>query len=169
MERTGCNGISFAILGIGATGFSVAKFLERQNTPFVFADTRSVPPLLQEAKKAYPKVPYFLANFDEFFFDSIEIIAVSPGIPLNTPVLEMAKAKGIKLIGTKKSFVPSLLGVKIFMFSMKLIKVLTLKQMKIDKILSLVILKNRYFLLKMILLHNKSEIIDLNGLYLIWP
>ena len=99
MERTGCNGISFAILGIGATGFSVAKFLERQNTPFVFADTRSVPPLLQEAKKAYPKVPYFLANFDEFFFDSIEIMAVSPGTPLDTPVLEMAKAKGIKLIG----------------------------------------------------------------------
>ena len=67
MVRTEWNSISLAILGIGATGFSVAKFFERQDIPFVFADTRSNPPLLEEAKQKYPKARFVLERFDEHF------------------------------------------------------------------------------------------------------
>ena len=99
MVRTEWNSISLAILGIGATGFSVAKFFERQNIPFVFADTRSNPPLLEEAKQKHPKARFVLERFDECFFESIEKMVVSPGIPPDTPILEVAREKGIKLIG----------------------------------------------------------------------
>ena len=104
MERMEYGDTSLAILGIGITGFSVAKFLEAQNTPFVFADTRIEPPLLQEAKLAYPKAPFVLAKFDELFFNAIGIIVVSPGIPLDTPMLSKAKARGIRLIGDVTMF-----------------------------------------------------------------
>ena len=76
MVRTEWNSISLAILGIGATGFSVAKFFERQKIPFVFADTRSVPPLLEKAKQEYPKAFFVLGRFDEYFFESIEAMVV---------------------------------------------------------------------------------------------
>jgi len=99
MVRTEWNSISFAILGIGATGFSVAKFFDRQNIPFVFADTRSNPPLLEEAKQKYPKARFVLERFDGYFFESIETIVVSPGIHPDTPILKVAREKGIKLIG----------------------------------------------------------------------
>ena len=99
MVRTEWNSISLAILGIGATGFSVAKFFERQDIPFVFADTRSNPPLLEEAKQKYPKARFVLERFDEHFFESIEKMVVSPRIPPDNPILEVAREKGIKLIG----------------------------------------------------------------------
>ena len=104
MVRTEWDSISFAILGIGATGFSVAKFFERQNIPFVFADTRSNPPLLEEARQEYPKARFVLERFDGYFFESIETMVVSPGIHPDAPILKVAREKGIKLIGDVSIF-----------------------------------------------------------------
>jgi UDP-N-acetylmuramoylalanine--D-glutamate ligase len=53
-----------AILGMGATGLSVARFLSSQDLPFVFADSRAEPPQLQEVKDNYPDTKVVLGDFD---------------------------------------------------------------------------------------------------------
>ena len=53
-----------AILGMGATGLSAARFLASIGDSFVFADSRSEPPRLQEVKDQYPETPVVLGDFD---------------------------------------------------------------------------------------------------------
>ena len=51
-----------AILGLGATGLSVARFLSSIGKSFVFADSRTAPPRLAEVRESYPDVPVVLGS-----------------------------------------------------------------------------------------------------------
>ena len=53
-----------AILGMGATGLSVARFLSSLGTPFVFADSREQPPNLNEVRDSFPQVSTQLGEFN---------------------------------------------------------------------------------------------------------
>ena len=61
-----------AILGMGATGLSVARFLSSIGKSFVFADSRAEPPHLQDVMKDYPDAPLVLGAFDEQLFANID-------------------------------------------------------------------------------------------------
>ncbi len=95
---------STAILGMGATGLSVARFLSSIGKPFVFADSRATPPRLQEVKQQYPQVPLVLGAFDEQLFANLDQVIVSPGISLQEPALLAARAAGVNLIGDVELF-----------------------------------------------------------------
>ena len=45
-----------AIVGMGATGLSAARFLSSIGKSFVFADSRTEPPRLSEVREQYPNV-----------------------------------------------------------------------------------------------------------------
>ena len=48
----------YIIIGLGKTGFSVAKYLAARNKYFIILDTRSTPPMLQVLKKELPQVQF---------------------------------------------------------------------------------------------------------------
>lgn len=93
-----------AILGMGATGLSVARFLSSIGKSFVFADSRAEPPHLQEVMKDYPETPVVLGAFDEQLFANIDQVIVSPGISLQEPALVAARAAGVTLLGDVELF-----------------------------------------------------------------
>jgi UDP-N-acetylmuramoylalanine--D-glutamate ligase len=93
-----------AILGMGATGLSVARFLSSIGKSFVFADSRAAPPRLQEVIQKYPDTPLVLGAFDEQLFTNLDQVIVSPGISLQEPALIAAREAGVTLTGDIELF-----------------------------------------------------------------
>ena len=93
-----------AILGLGATGLSVARFLSSIGKSFVFADSRTAPPRLAEVRETYPDVAVVLGSFEADLLLSFDSVVVSPGISLQEPALVAAQQQKIKLLGDVELF-----------------------------------------------------------------
>jgi UDP-N-acetylmuramoylalanine--D-glutamate ligase len=94
-----------AIVGTGITGLSVARFLARQQQPFVLLDTRLQPPNLQQVQAEFPDVRIELGELNKETLLLADEIIVSPGIALDTPAIAAAKAAGISIVGDIELFV----------------------------------------------------------------
>ncbi len=93
-----------AIVGMGATGLSAARFLSSVGKSFVFADSRNEPPRLGEVREQYPEVPLVLGPFSEDLLLDFDRVVVSPGVSLQEPALVAARAHGVELIGDVELF-----------------------------------------------------------------
>ncbi len=92
------------ILGLGETGLSCARFLARRGVPLAVADTRERPPALARLQEELPDVPVFLGGFPAEAFARAERIVASPGVPLATPTIQAALARGTAVIGDIELF-----------------------------------------------------------------
>lgn len=86
------------IVGLGETGFSVAKFLQQQGIKFAVVDSRDKPPCQGVLMADYPDTPVFTGGFDEVAFKVATHIIVSPGVSLNELSINRAIASGVKLV-----------------------------------------------------------------------
>tara|TARA_B100001146_G_C16186281_1_gene436982 strand:+ start:997 stop:2295 length:1299 start_codon:yes stop_codon:yes gene_type:complete len=82
------------ILGYGQTGVSIAKYLHKQEIPFVVMETRKD---LIDIKWLTDHGYEFSDVFDKDILDQILKVYVSPGIPTNNPVLMAAKVLNIEI------------------------------------------------------------------------
>ena len=95
-----------AILGTGITGISVAKFLLSRNLDFIFVNTcpkksSSSPDRVTEL---FPTHDIFCGPFDDYFFQKIHTIVVSPGVPRDIPLLLSAREHFVRIIGDLELF-----------------------------------------------------------------
>ena len=95
------------IVGLGETGFSVAKFFHSQGRPFMIVDSRSNPPQLQVFKKQFPSVVVSLGEFSKDSFKYAKKLIVSPGIDVGNRYIQSAIGRGAKCIGDIELFVHS--------------------------------------------------------------
>lgn len=87
------------VVGLGATGLSCARYLNRSGLPFVVVDSRAVPPGLAELQAEMPDVQFYAGTFPiELMAAAVELI-VSPGIGLGDPRLLEASRRGARLVG----------------------------------------------------------------------
>lgn len=87
------------VVGLGKTGHSIARYLQRRNRPFIVFDTRTTPPGLDEFHAEFPGVDLFCQELPEsIYLQIIEVIA-SPGISLEEPVLQKAIQRNIPILG----------------------------------------------------------------------
>ncbi|MEY4590581.1 MAG: UDP-N-acetylmuramoyl-L-alanyl-D-glutamate synthetase [Pseudomonadota bacterium] len=93
------------VLGLGATGLSVARFLQRQGRAFAVADSRSVPPNLEAFCAEFPNIPPQLGPLQGEFLSQFSQIILSPGIAREEPAVAEAIAKGVLVIGDIDLFV----------------------------------------------------------------
>ncbi len=87
------------VVGLGTTGVSVARFLQKLGINFAIADSRSKPPLLDAFAQEMPDVPVFTGGFDEAAFQVATHLVVSPGVSLQERSIVKAVANGSKVIG----------------------------------------------------------------------
>lgn len=92
------------VVGLGATGLSVARFLSTQGVPFVVVDSREKPPALAQLHKELPDVRTELGELDAVTLCGADQLIVSPGLPLDTPALLEAAKAGTEIIGDIELF-----------------------------------------------------------------
>lgn len=100
MRQAGLN----VIVGLGATGFSCARYLAQKNIPFAVTDSRATPPRLAEFKKLFPQVPVSVGKLDDALLDQAAQIILSPGVALQTPSIARQVQKGVPIVGDIELF-----------------------------------------------------------------
>lgn len=91
-------GKKILIVGFGASGVSAAKYLSKQGAKVTVTDLKQKSELHDSVVAATDlKIEYELGKHNETSFRSAELIIVSPGVPLNTKALEIAREAGIPI------------------------------------------------------------------------
>ncbi|MBL4781357.1 MAG: UDP-N-acetylmuramoyl-L-alanine--D-glutamate ligase [Porticoccaceae bacterium] len=92
------------VVGLGATGLSVARFLSARAEPFVVVDSRQQPPALAQLSRELPDVRTELGALNAGTLCSADQLIVSPGLALDSPALVEAANAGVEIIGDMELF-----------------------------------------------------------------
>ena len=92
------------VLGLGVTGFSIARFLQQQKIAFKVADSRQVPPSFPEFLSEFPAVEFTLGNWEKSILQGVDEIFISPGIAKNEAIVVWAFEKGIDVVSDIELF-----------------------------------------------------------------
>lgn len=92
------------VIGLGVTGLSVARFLQKNNHHFFVMDSRETPPNLDVFTKEFPGVLLYTGQIDETLLCRASEIVISPGMSLRTPELQAAITAGIPIVGDIELF-----------------------------------------------------------------
>ena len=101
-------GKSALVLGLGETGLSMARFLARRGARVRVADTRDDPPGLAALAQTVPQAELALGAYRDAAFAGIDLLAISPGVPLATPQVRAAAARGVTVVGDIELFAQAL-------------------------------------------------------------
>jgi len=83
------------VLGLGLTGASVAAWLARQDAHAIFADSREKPPQLQRVRELLPAAEVICGAIPDAVPADVTEVIVSPGLPMDLPVLLHARARNL--------------------------------------------------------------------------
>lgn len=83
------------VLGMGVTGASCARWLAAQGRAALFADTRPAPPALEQIRAALPEAGVITGELPVALPAGVGEVIVSPGVDLELPLLQAARAAGV--------------------------------------------------------------------------
>jgi len=98
VDAKSLNERSILILGLGATGLSVARYLNRIGVAFQLADEKIDTHRKTELEKMFGAVVVH-EKFSAALFKSFDLIVASPGIAQSHPALVAARSHGVQIIG----------------------------------------------------------------------
>ncbi|HZQ73755.1 MAG TPA: UDP-N-acetylmuramoyl-L-alanine--D-glutamate ligase [Burkholderiales bacterium] len=87
------------VLGLGDTGLSAARWIEGEGGKVRVADTRAAPP-----RTADYRGELHTGAFSSALLEGIDLLCVSPGLPLEQPIVLEAKARNIPVVGDIELF-----------------------------------------------------------------
>jgi UDP-N-acetylmuramoylalanine--D-glutamate ligase len=87
------------VLGLGDTGLSFARWIEREGGKVRLADSRRDPP-----RKADFAGELHTGPFSERLLDDVDAVCVSPGLSLEQPVVRQAVARRLPVLGDIELF-----------------------------------------------------------------
>ncbi len=87
------------VLGMGETGMSIVKWLVRQGAGIRVADSRAAPPNLDTMISMIPAGQVFTGPFESKVLEDIDLIAMSPGVPVAEPLVQHAVDSGVPVVG----------------------------------------------------------------------
>ncbi|MDR0379687.1 MAG: UDP-N-acetylmuramoyl-L-alanine--D-glutamate ligase [Candidatus Accumulibacter sp.] len=92
------------VLGLGESGLAMARWLARLGAVVRVADSRDAPPGAQALAAAVPDAEVLTGAFTEAAFAGIDLAAISPGVPVQTPVVRAAIARGVPVVSEIELF-----------------------------------------------------------------
>ncbi|HSG87745.1 MAG TPA: UDP-N-acetylmuramoyl-L-alanine--D-glutamate ligase [Pseudomonadales bacterium] len=101
------------VLGLGATGESLVRHLRPRVARLRVLDSRAEPPGRAALAAAFPDVPVQAGPFDADLVLSADLVAVSPGIAADEPLLVRAREAGIDVAGDIELFARAVEGAPI--------------------------------------------------------
>ncbi|WP_035055747.1 UDP-N-acetylmuramoyl-L-alanine--D-glutamate ligase [Andreprevotia chitinilytica] len=106
----GYAGQHIIVVGLGETGLSAARWLVKQGARVTVADSRATPPNLDTLKSELPDVAVRAGAFDANTFADADLLVVSPGVPIATPAIAAAIARGVPYAGDVELLARALAG-----------------------------------------------------------
>jgi len=110
MSATTCSlaplepGTRALVLGLGRTGLSSARYLDRKGLEVRVADTRGAPPGLAALREQVPRADIRTGAFESSLLDGVAQVVISPGLSLREPVATEALSRGLPVIGDIELF-----------------------------------------------------------------
>lgn len=92
------------IVGAGATGLSVARYLTARAEPIRVIDSRREPPELAALRAECPDASILLETLDVGVLDGISRLVLSPGLSADIALVAAARARGIPVVGDIELF-----------------------------------------------------------------
>jgi UDP-N-acetylmuramoylalanine--D-glutamate ligase len=92
------------IVGLGATGVAVARYLSARGERVRVIDSRAEPPGLAELRAAVPSIDVSLETLDERWLAGASRVLLSPGLPYDLPLAVEARRRGLAVIGDIELF-----------------------------------------------------------------
>ncbi|MDH4125232.1 MAG: UDP-N-acetylmuramoyl-L-alanine--D-glutamate ligase [Gammaproteobacteria bacterium] len=90
------------VVGLGATGLSIARYLRRVGIDAVFVDSRDNPPGIDELRACWPDAEVCLGALR--LPDNVDRIIVSPGVADNEKILKKARKARIEIVSDIELF-----------------------------------------------------------------
>lgn len=97
-------GKSVLVLGLGETGFSMAKWLTRCGAKVRVADSRDAPPHAASLARELPQAELHAGAWREASFSAVDMIAISPGVAPAEALVRQAAARGVPVVGDIELF-----------------------------------------------------------------
>jgi UDP-N-acetylmuramoylalanine--D-glutamate ligase len=92
------------VYGLGSTGLSVARFLNRTGVDATFIDSRDCPPGLDELRRIAPDADVVVGDVSSNLLQGVTRIIVSPGIADNDEFLLEAREADIEIVSDIELF-----------------------------------------------------------------
>ncbi|MDH5180878.1 MAG: UDP-N-acetylmuramoyl-L-alanine--D-glutamate ligase [Gammaproteobacteria bacterium] len=92
------------VVGMGVTGLSVARYLARRGVPFSIVDSRQQPPGVDALHGLLPAENIYTGEIKPSLLDAARTLIVSPGIGIQQPMFDQARANGASIIGDIELF-----------------------------------------------------------------
>ena len=108
MELSGTKAL---VLGLGVSGLSMARWLHHRGAHVRVADTRAAPPCGAQLRRELPSVPVVTGTLRPESFHDVDLIAISPGVPVAEPLVESAAKRGVPVVGDIELFAQALAAV----------------------------------------------------------
>ncbi len=96
------------VLGLGLTGYSLARHLAAKGAAVRVADTRQRPPFAAKLAAVLPRVAIATGPIADATLAGADLIAISPGVPKDQPAIAAAVARGAELVGDIELFARAL-------------------------------------------------------------
>jgi UDP-N-acetylmuramoylalanine--D-glutamate ligase len=97
-------GKNVLVLGLGHTGLSMTRWLARRGARVRVADSRAAPPNAETIAREMPEVALAFGAFGEASFANVDVIAISPGVPVAEPLVQRARGRGVPVVGDIELF-----------------------------------------------------------------
>lgn len=95
---------NYLVVGLGLTGFSVARYLMSKGHHCRVQDTRDIPPYFQALRKEFPSADIVKHALNAELIDWADILVVSPGLSISQPEIVQAIDLGKSVIGDIELF-----------------------------------------------------------------
>ncbi|MEI7430332.1 MAG: UDP-N-acetylmuramoyl-L-alanine--D-glutamate ligase [Betaproteobacteria bacterium] len=92
------------VLGLGESGLAMAKWLSRQGARVRVADSRTQPPNVDALSTVVPQAELVRGTFVEKIFAGIDLIAISPGVPVQEVLVQEALNRGVPVVSEIELF-----------------------------------------------------------------
>ncbi len=104
------------VLGLGDSGFAMARYLASRGHTVRVADTRRDPPHLAALRADLPQAEFVTGNFVPALLDEVQLVALSPGLsPTRSaakPIVKAASKRKIEVVGEIELFARELARLK---------------------------------------------------------
>ncbi len=99
-----CTNAKATVVGLGATGLSLVRFLRKSGATVRVIDSNETPLALQQLRQDFPDVAFQALDLARDALPASDFVALSPGVPRASVALSSALASGIPVFGDIELF-----------------------------------------------------------------